>query len=198
MNKIHEGEYSPSDFHFRLATVQKLLTDKDVDALMVINGSDGADNKESAKLVNWLLKGNTGAPALSDFYLDPLFEESFMIVSKQGLSLFCSDELFKEYFAFIVAVPHRDVQVYKVSEAEKDKDAFEMHKIKEFYRLIEPHKTIGVVANEDDAKPLKKRVEEIPLVQSYALDGKLTRRGRKLLHDQERYKSTADGCREPI
>jgi len=171
MELINQSEYKTLDFLHRLKLVQSVILKNELDALLLINGSDGLNNKENAKIINWLFKGNNGSIIESDTYLDALFEESFVIISREGLSLFGSDTLFKSYFDFFIAIVNRELAVYKEEDAENDRDRFEMHKIKEFYRLIEKHKSIGMLLADPDAKSFKKSIEDIPLIESYGLDG---------------------------
>lgn len=194
MIKIEDPGYTAMDFLYRLHLIQKTLQKDNIDALLVINGTDGLNNKESAMMMNWLFKGNSGSPILSDFYLDPLFEESFMVVRQKGCSLFGSDRLFTTYFQYLTAVPFRDLKIYSETEAEKNKDDFEMAKIKEFYRQVENCRTIGMFIDEADPKVFKRRVENIPLVQSYALDGKFIRYRRRVFYIKERNPAYSTEC----
>ena len=189
MDKICETEYTAIDFQHRLNLIQQSLKKADLDAVLVINGPDGLDNKESAKMVNWLFKGNNGSIIYADYYLDKLFEESFMVIGQKDFSLFGSGELFKVYFKELTGIKHRDFVIYEDKEVEESKDEFEMWKIKEFYRIVEKHKNIGMFVDEVDSKTFKRKIEEIPLIQSYSLDGNLKRHRWKLFYLKKEHKT---------
>ena len=178
MDKIDDSEYSTVDFLYRLNMTQEVIRSAGLDATLIINGTDGLDNAESAKMINWLFKGNNGPAIYTDFYADKLFEESFVLITQTGWSLFGSDALFKAYFKELASIPARELSIYKEEDAESDKDAFERHKIKEFYRIVESHGSIGMFVEASEPKAFKRSIEEIPLVQSYGLDGDVIRRWR--------------------
>lgn len=171
MDNIYDSKYSTLDFLHRLHLIQKTVEQAGVDALVLINGGDGLENVESTNLMNWLFKGNNGSIIATDTYLHPLFEESFMAISANSWSLFGPDALFKAYFKEMTAAPNRNLVIFKEAEAEADRDGFEIIKIKEFFRTVENCKIIGMLLNEDRPKEFKKQIENIPLVQSYGLDG---------------------------
>ena len=189
MDKICETEYTAIDFQHRLNLIQQSLKKADLDAVLVINGPDGLDNKESAKMVNWLFKGNNGSIIYADYYLDKLFEESFMVIGQKDFSLFGSGELFKVYFKELTGIKQRDLVIYEDKEVEESKDEFEMRKIKEFYRIVEKHRNIGMFVDEVDSKAFKRKIEEIPLIQSYSLDGNLKRHRWKLFYLKKEHKT---------
>lgn len=63
MNKIKN--YSASDFHYRIKRIQSILKQNNLETMLIINGSDGNNNKANNIMMNYLFKGTIGTQQYS-------------------------------------------------------------------------------------------------------------------------------------
>jgi hypothetical protein len=164
-------EYLPSDFEYRLLSIQNILKEEGVDGLLVINGADGDRNPESSKLINYLLKGSFGHHISAATFTDFDYEEAMLMITQTTLSIFIEarghaklKELLLGLHNPYIFVPQGDIL--------DNQDLLENLKIREFYRFVYDKPTIGVLLPipEKGEKNIM-QVEQWPIVRAYALDG---------------------------
>lgn len=154
-------------------------------SLLIINGSDGCDVAENNVFMNWLFKGNNGAKIKQDTFLDTSFEESIFLITQESFYCFINEKVFRPYFKSFLYINNRNIKLYTDEEVENDRDGFELRKASVFYNFVEQQNKIFLLNNVTDKKVFKKYVEEIPLVQTYALDGWLKRGWKWVFHNEE-------------
>lgn len=80
-----------------------------LDGLLLITGLDGKNSKETVKLFNWLFLGLSGRPILTNQFLDDVYSEMVIMVSKAGSHVFVTPEAKALLEAYLYAVPSLQV-----------------------------------------------------------------------------------------
>lgn len=174
------------DFAVRVRSVQEQLGKEGVDALLVISGEDGGSNRASNCFLNWLFKGTSHLDIEDDFHLDPVFEETFFVITQGAFEGWVTEEVLAAYPAHFLALQGKNLRVAPKMDAGTDRNEFEVEKSAAFYDLTLGHKKISVILDTKSNKAAKaKDVENWPLVQTYALEGWFIRSGRRIFHPQK-------------
>lgn len=187
-HKISLPEYTPREFVARVRQTQALLKQSSLDCLMIINGSDGNNNKVSNTFIDWLLHGSSANETLMNYHIGQKFEESFFILTQNELRCFITERIFAEYQHFFLALPLKELVVVPNELLEKSRADFELKKSAQFIRIISDCQSVGVVLTPERGLDLNvKQIEQWPLVQIFAVNGGLIRHWRWILyHEKER------------
>jgi len=79
-------DYTTEDFKYRLLVLQNYLKTNNLDCFLIINGSFSENNKESAKLSNWLFQGYSGQQLYYNLVLDRKFDDSIFVIGQNSIS----------------------------------------------------------------------------------------------------------------
>lgn len=185
-------DYLNSDFEYRLQSIQSLLKRSKIDGLLVINGADGAENLESVKFTNYLLRGFSGHQVFQNTEVDMSFEESMILVTPIGFSIFIEAEAYKKVNTVLLSLNNPYVFVPQ-GDILDNQDLLENLKIREFYRFVYDKPSLGVLLpKESEGRVME--VEQWPIIKAYAIDG------RHLADTRYRWRFSDDAtqAQEPI
>jgi len=100
-----------------------------LDAILVIHGIDGKDNKESNKLTSWLFEGKTGYNIEKFTFLGNEYKELFYLIKKDSSAYFyMHEDLYTKLEHRIITLPN--VKLYVPAEIElEDTDHLQLTKI---------------------------------------------------------------------
>lgn len=163
-------EYLNSDFEYRLQSIQSMLKRSKVDALLVINGTDGLENVESVKFTNYLLKGYYGHGVVQNTEVDMSFEESMILVTPTSFSIFIEESAYKKVSTVLLSLNNPYIFVPQ-GDIKDNQDLLENYKIREFYRFVYDKPSIGVLLPPERGDSVM-QVEQWPIVRAYAIDGR--------------------------
>lgn len=175
------------DFVIRLKQIQSLLVKNSIPALLIINGEDGNKNLESNVLMNWLFQGTTHTEIETAFHLDPLFEETILLISQNNLEMFMSDDLYSTFESHFLVLTHKNLKIYQKPTQEKSRSNFEIQKSFHFFDFTQKHSQIAVILDHKSNKTVfVKDVENWPLIQMFALEGFLIRNRQWIFYAKEK------------
>jgi len=163
--------YSIQDFQFRFRKLQLLCKDLNIDGILAICGFDSMNNEENDKLISWLFTGYSGNLIDKDIYLDSKFKEAVFLIQRNGAACYLEPELFNDIQRYIVAIPNISIFCPTPRQMENTDDV-ELHKIAQFYKMTRNLGSVGVTLGSKDEGKIA-NIEKWPLLQAYALDGKI-------------------------
>lgn len=174
------------DFAVRCVQTQRLLRAEGLDALLVVCGEDGDNNLASNCYVNWLFKGTTHTEIAADFHVDPAFAESVFVITQSEVRGWGTQELMTKFSGHFLAIPRKRLRTAPEMGKDADRNEFELEKAAAFLEMTVDMAKIGVILDSKSKKDAKvKDVEKWPLVQTFALEGELIRRWRRVFHPQK-------------
>ena len=171
--------YSIQDFQYRFRKLQLLCKQLDLDGILAICGFDSNNNEENDKLISWLFTGYSGNLIDKDIYLDSKFKEAVFLFQRNGAACYLEPELFDMIQKYIVAIPNLSIFCPTLRQMENTDDV-QLHKIAQFYKMTRNLGSVGVALGEKDDGKIT-NIEKWPLLQAYALDGKLLSLGKCLI-----------------
>eukprot|EP00667_Euglena_gracilis_P001036 EG_transcript_1037 len=175
--KAEEDLYHSTQSNFRLAQVREVLQHKGCDAILFIGGVDSRNSVECAKAINFLLLGHSGPLLQSEVLGDDVFEEAMVLVHRGGVRIYATPLMARRLGA--VAAGFANCEVLTLDEKSfRDQDYFEEHKVNCFKEMVCGLETIGIPESGD----ARRTIETWPIIQSYAVDDRGTRRFFTMAH----------------
>jgi hypothetical protein len=134
---------------------------------------DSSYDQEMKKLANWLLFG-LSTTDICGALPSHIYDDSFFIVSKDGLQAYTNSAGFKEFSNLDTLI--QNLNVYTITKSdENDPEKQEVIKVAKFYEMVHDKKVIGmpvrrIVPGVDVVSSEMNLVEKWPLIQAYGLD----------------------------
>jgi hypothetical protein len=164
--------FSINDFIFRLKKLEKICVKDNLDAILLISGSDAKDNSEYTKLINWLFRGLSGVEIEENEYLEAVYHELVLVIKKQSIMVYADPPLFDEIKHLIVPLPN--VEIFCPTDKQyNNKDLVDLLKITFFYKSMMDVKKVGVLLGSKDLGKVS-NIERWPLIQAFGNEGKQT------------------------
>ena len=167
--------YSKLQFLNRLKALQNLLSSDDDNfpqAMLLIPGIDGRNNKEAIKTVKYLLEGSHGEDLYKGGFDHDSLDDIIILIQESKLSIFYGIEAKKQFGSLLLSA-YPSCHEYTTTPLEdEDVDAFQLKKCESFKKMVLSCLPAGskvgipVPIGYDDVLD----VESWPLLQSFALE----------------------------
>lgn len=143
-------------------------------------GVDGNFNEGSQQVIKHVFLGESGCDLQQSSISNENLEDMFLVLTRSQVSIYCNPLVKTPLLRAAALCPNVHFFCRNKSEFGKDADADERFKASTFVKLTQSIRSIAVPLGVSKAssavsdEKLRKLIEEWPLVQAYALDGRLS------------------------
>ena len=167
--------YTKLQFLNRFKALQNLISSDDPNfpqAILLIPGLDGRNNKEATKTVKYLLEGAHGEDLYKGGFDEDSLDDVVILIQESKLSIFYGAQAKKRFGPLLLSAYPSCYEYTTTPLEEEDVDAFQMKKCESFKKMVLSNLPVGckvgipVPIGYDDVLD----VESWPLLQSFALE----------------------------